>query len=336
MRTLEYLSPSSLATWECNREEFYLKYLTENRPPRQPQENYMSIGSAFDAYVKSRLALDLWGQDADPQFDFETIFTDQVEQHNRDWARQAGYYALKCYQVSGAYYELLDALELAAEEPQFEFGVSGEVEGVPLFGKPDCRYITHEGTHVILDWKVNGFCSKYGASPYKGYAMIRDGWDYAFTKPSRGQGRPHKMYTPRKHSDLVIGRHYLEETSKDWADQLSIYGWMLGEAVGDENVVVCIDQLACKPNGEWPLIRVASHRCRVSEIWQQSLIKRLQDCWSTIQSGHIFNDTMSKEESDARCEILDGRATVHNNVEEGGIEEWVCEISRESTGFRAR
>jgi hypothetical protein len=313
-----------------------LKYLTDDKPPRPPQMDYMSIGSAFDAYVKAELALDLWGRDADPQFDFDTIFTDQVEEHNRDWARKAGYYAYKCYVISGSYRELLQALENAAEEPQFEFGVSGEVEGVPLFGKPDCRYITREGTHVILDWKVNGFCSKYGASPYKGYALIRDGWDHELMKPSRGVGKSHKLYKPREHGGLTIGSHYLEETSKDWADQLSIYGWMLGENVGDESVVVCIDQLACKPNGEWPAIRVANHRCRVSEIWQQSLVIRLKNCWGTLQSGHIFDDTLSREESDARCEMLDLRATAHCNVEEGGVEEWVCKISQESTGFRAR
>jgi hypothetical protein len=333
MRMPKFLSPSSLATWECNREEFYLKYLSDNRPPRPPQMDYMSIGSAFDAYVKSQLGRDLWGRDMDPQFDFDAIFTEQVEEHNRDWALEAGHYAMECYRTSGSYDELLDALAHAAEEPQFEFGVDGTVGGVPLFGKPDCRYITTGSTHVILDWKVNGFCSKHGSSPYKGYRLVRDGWE---GKPSRGCNKAHKLYKPMEHGDMVIGSHYLEETSKDWADQLSIYGWMLGEEVGDENVVVCIDQLVCKPFEPYPLVRVANHCCRVSEVWQQSLVKRLQNCWQAIESGYIFNDIMSRDDSDARCEMLDMRATAHKNAEAGGIEEWVCKISQESTSFRAR
>jgi hypothetical protein len=75
--------------------------------------------------------------------------------------------------------------------------------------------------------------------------------------------------------------------------------------VGDEDMVTCIDQLACKPTEDrFPLIRVAQHRCRISKDWQLKLKDRLVKCWGIIQSGHIFDD-LSREESDARCEVLD-------------------------------
>ena len=337
MRLPEYLSPSSLSLWESNRQAFYLRHLVENRPPRIPQMDYMSIGSAFDAYVKAALHEALFGKGVDPQFEFDAIFTEQVEEPNRDWALAAGEYAFECYKITGSYDELLGDLLDSQTDPKFEFKVEGRVMGVPLLGKPDLRYIHKLGARIIFDWKVNGFCSKYGASPYKGYHLIRDGWAVEDGKPSRGAGKPHKMYKPIPHKGIEIGSHFMEETCEDWADQLSIYGWMLGDTVGGEDVVVRVDQLACKPReGSYPWLRVANHCCHISEEWQQSLIKRLVNCWESITSGFIFNDTMSREESDNRCEILDMRASAHGDAEIGGIEAWVCEISREAQGFRKR
>jgi len=336
MRLPSYLSPSSLALWEKDRQAFYLKHLVDDRPPREPQRDYMSIGSAFDAYVKSALHEALFGEGADPRFEFEAIFEEQVEPHNRDWALKAGKYAFDAYIISGSYDELLDMLRKSEEQPEFEFTIKGVVNGVPVLGKPDLRFVHELGAHVILDWKVNGFCSKYGSSPYKGYRLIRDGWTAEQGKPSRGVGKSHKMYKPIPHEGMTVGAHFMEETCEDWADQLSIYGWMLGEEVGNENVVALVDQLVCKPKNPYPWVRVANHCCRLSRPWQQSLVKRLTNCWETIKSGYIFSDILSREESDERCEILDMRASAHGEAETGGIEAWVCEIAREATGFRKR
>jgi hypothetical protein len=336
MRLPKYLSPSALSAWESDRENFYLKYLVADRPPREPQMDYMSIGSAFDAYVKSALHHALFGKGSDPRFELDAIFTEQVEEQNRDWAWEAGKYAFDAYCLTGSYDELLGMLLNSREPPKFEFTVQGVVNGVPVLGKPDARFVHESGAHVILDWKVSGYCSKTGASPYKGFRVVRDGWGSETAKPSRGAGKTHKLYKPIDHEGMEISAHYMEETSKDWADQLSIYGWMLGEEVGAENVVVCIDQLACKNNGKYPLIRVANHCCRISEEWQKSLVERLSNCWTAITPGYIFNDTMSQSESDERCEILDMQSEAHNDAELGGIEAWVCEIAREATGFRKR
>ena len=337
MRIPKFLSPSSLSKWESNREDFYLQYMADYRPPRPPQMDYMSIGSAFDAYVKAALHETLFGAGADPQFEFDAIFTQQVEEHNRDWALDHGEYAFERYKMTKSYTELLENLLASRTDPQFEFTVTKEVQGVPLLGKPDCRYVHKDGAHVILDWKVNGYCSKHGASPYKGYRIIRDSWTTDEKKATRGAGGSHKLYEKIDHMGMEVGGHFLEDTCLDWADQLSIYSWMLGEKVGGEDAVVCIDQLACKPGpGDYPWIRVANHCCRLSKTWQDSLVQRLTDCWSTIKSGYIFDNVLSREESDDRCEILDMRASAHETAEEGGIEAWVCELARESTGFRKR
>lgn len=261
MRIPRFISPSSLSLFERDREEYYMKYMAEVRAPRIPQANYMSIGSAFDAYVKAELYKAIYGPGSDPEFEFDNLFTEQVEAHNRDWALVHGQYVFDSYKTSGAYADLLEMLDDSDYDAQFEFKVEGVVEGVPLLGKPDCRFVHANGTHVILDWKVNGYCSKHGATPYKYYARIRDGWTDADAVPSRGSNRVHPKFEGTTLNGLDITSHGLEESSTDWATQLAIYAWLLGEPVNSDNLLIAIDQLVAKPvSGRNPLIRVAQHR----------------------------------------------------------------------------
>jgi hypothetical protein len=302
MRVPKHMSPSSLGTWESDREDFYIQYLASKRPIWKPQTEPMAAGSAFDAYVKAALHRALFGVGADPVYELDALMEKQVVEGVRDWARVAGRHAFNCYKFCGAYDELLGDLRAAPEPPQFEFTVTGSPFGVPLKGKPDCRYIHGSGAHVMLDWKVSGYCSKRTTSPKKLYARVRDGQEMA--KPSRNDGNPHKGYRPLFFKGLTIGEHFLEECCPDWADQLAIYGWMLGEPVGTEDMVARIDQLACKPASPVPLVRIANQRARISAGWQRRLQARLEDAWKVILSGHIFPD-MTREENDLRCETLD-------------------------------
>jgi hypothetical protein len=336
MRIPKQLSPSSLGLWESDREAFYLKHLAETKPPKTLQMNYMAIGSAFDAYVKSALHEALFGKGADPAFELDALFTSQVDDYNRDESAEAGHYAFECYKLSGAYDDLLHDLEKSEFAPKFEFRLEKTIDGVPLTGFPDCRYIHESGAHVILDWKVNGFYSKYGATPYKYYAMIRDGWLEISAKPSRGCNQPHKSYSAITHKGVKIGSHYMEETCKDWADQLSIYAWMLDVKVGDEDVIFCIDQLASKRReGAFPLLRIANHRARISKAWQNQLVQRLQRCRGAIQSGYIFTD-LTREESEERQEVLEMFAKALRQGGSTHIEDWVDEISQSGMKFRTR
>jgi len=307
-RRSSYLSPSQLALWESNRDEYYLCHLAEIRAPKIPQTNYMSVGSSADAFIKSALHEAINGRGSDPRFEFEAIFCDQVEEQNRDWARENGKYVFECYQKSGAYDELLNLLKQSKFSPQFEFKIEGTIEAVPLLGKPDLRFVHPDGAHVILDWKVNGYCSKTATSPYKNYRLVRDGWDGT---PSRGANQAHKNYRPIIWKGIEIHDGWLEDANHDWADQLAIYSWLLGEPVGDENVVVCIDQIVAKPTNSKPLLRVANHRARISNVHQQNLLARIKKCWEAITSGHIFAD-MSREENDARCSMLEQQAVMSN------------------------
>ena len=336
MRKPKYLSPSSLCLWESDKEEFFFKHLATVRPPRMEQKNYMGMGSAFDAFVKAELHTALFGAGTDVEFEFDTIFCNQVEPQNRDFCMAAGQYVFDAYKSCGAYDDLLTDLQGGEFEPQFEFRADKKIDGVPLMGLPDCRYIHKTGAHVILDWKVNGFCSKHGATPYKYYSLIRDGWGGDEAKASRSNGKSHPGYSKMTHKGVEIGSHYLHETCPDWADQLCIYSWMLDEPVGGEDVIVCMEQIAAKfRKDKYPLLRIANHRCRIQEAWQNELVQRLTSCWKVVNSDHIFRD-MSKEDSQERQELLEMEAkAMAIDANDGSIEAWVSGIRREN-GMRFR
>lgn len=302
MRVPTYLSYSAMSMFEKDVEEFYLRYLSETRPPRLPQERPASIGSAFDAFVKAALFKDL-KLPQDDKYELEALLETQVEEHNREWAREEGAYVLECYKAAGQYDTLLRMLEKSIEPPRFEFDVRTEIAGVPFLAKPDCRFVLPGGIHVVHDFKVNGYCGKSATSPTKGYMVCNDG--FVAQKQNKSHGQPHKLFQPTDLGSIVIDSGYLEDCSTSWADQLSLYGWALGEQVGDAKVVLSIDQIVAKPVPEGrPLLRVASYRARVRSSYQEHLLKRLTTAWEVITSGHIFRN-LSPEESKIRCQLLD-------------------------------
>ena len=306
MRMPKYLSPTSLMKWQENPENYYLEYLADNRPPRFPQTQPMSVGSSFDAYTKSYLHERLFGKNNNPEFEFDTLFKGQVEEHNRDWALDAGKYVFEAYIKSGALADLSRELEQAQKEPRFEFRLEEEIEGVNLLGKPDLFYTHKSGTPIILDWKVNGFCSKRPTSPKRGYLRIRDGWGREDAPSSRNAGDMHKDAHPMKHNGVNINcAEFLETVNKQWGLQLATYAWLCGAEIGSD-FIVALDQIVAKPRGGGlqPLLRVAEHRLLIGPDFQRQCLRDYQSLWEIIQSDHIFRE-LSLEESVARCCTLD-------------------------------
>lgn len=305
MRRLEYLSPTSIAVFKQSVQDFYLRYLSENRPIRDKQTQPMSIGSAFDAYVKSWIHEALFGKGNDPRFDLVTLFEAQVEIQHRVWAWDNGRHAFDCYKHSGALADLMLELEQAIGTPRFEIevrgivnghreGITKSLSGVTFLGKPDVSFNNKSGMNITLDFKVNGYCSKTGISPMPGYLRIR-GADYT---------GPHKNCLPAVHNGVLINRdERLENLKQDWATQLAIYGWLCGNEVGSD-FITAIDQLACKPGARYPSIRIAEHRLRISEEYQWSTFATAQHIWDIVNSNHIFRD-MTVEQSQNRCRVLD-------------------------------
>jgi hypothetical protein len=314
MRVPTYFSHSAFALWEKDPEEYFIKHIAETRAPKIPQERPASVGSSFDAYAKSSLHEALFGNGADPAYSFEALFEAQVEEHNRDWAGPEGKYAFDCYKQSGAYDTLLGLLQKAIQPPRFEFTVKADILGVPFLGKPDCRFVLNGPVHVVHDWKVNGFCSKSAVSPTKGYMLCSDGevllkQDKKTGKmvpaPNKTDKQPHKHFKPFDYHGFVIDEGYMEDLSTDWADQLSLYGWALGEKIGDQTVVLSIHQIVGKPMPDRrPSLRVSEYRCRVRDSYQNHLAKRLTRAWGHITSGHVI-PSLSREDNDNRVRLLE-------------------------------
>jgi hypothetical protein len=291
--------------WDTKRDDFYITYLCDTRTERPPQTGPMAVGSSFDAYVKSFLVERLIGKQ--PEFEFNTIFEQQVEPHNRDAARVEGKEVFDAYTKQGALADILLDLEGCVGKPRFETAIEGYVSSVsvalgdvPLLGKPDIFFITKKGARVIFDWKVNGFHSNYNVSPKPGYIRLRS--------PGSDNGQSHKKAMVMDHQGMRIAvTHPLCTVEPDWAAQLSIYAWLLGEDVGSK-FIVAIDQIACGRNAVGQReFRVAQHRSLVTDTFQRKLFEKAHTAWYSIQSGHIFTD-LTREESDAKCRTLDQMA----------------------------
>lgn len=309
MRELKYLSPTSISTYLENPTKFYLNYLADNRPLREPQTPPMAVGSAFDAFVKSYLHKALFGASNDPRFDRVALFESQVESHNRDVASKAGEHCFDEYKLNGCLADLMLELQGSITDPRFELELSGQVDGfregitlpvgpVMLLGKPDIYYTNKMAARVIHDWKVNGYYAKSSYPPAKGYIRLRC--------MGVNQGA-HKEALMQNWKGIRINMASTLETNKeDWARQVAIYSWLCGEEVGTDECIASIDQLSCIPDSirDRPKIRVAEHRSKVGRDYQFKLFAKCQEIWSLAHGDHYFQD-MTKEESQERCRLLD-------------------------------
>lgn len=319
MRKPKFLSPSALQIWLKSKDEYYLKYLADERPPGFPQTQPMSVGSSFDAFVKAYLHQRIYGKNHvdSGKFEFDTIFTNQVEPHNRDWAMNAGLHAFKSYRSLGALDDLMRLLEKSPSPPIMEFTAVGvqENHGISnkivadnidvgtvgwdypiLLGKPDLIFsimVDSVAVPVIFDWKVNGFCAKAGVSPVRGYVYVY---------PDGGCHRDcHPWFEGEMETNL---NNNIEEHKPDWGLQLATYLWICGVEVGGD-AIVAVDQLACKPYmPDAPKIKVAQHRCRITSDFQKNSYRSYVCCWESVQGDHYFTG-LTKEESDSRCKQLD-------------------------------
>lgn len=337
-RRPEYLSPSALKTFESDPIEYYRRYVSPVKPPKIPQTPPMSVGSAFDAYVKAYLHEMIYGKNhpESDKYNTEALLKAQVEPQNMDWARDAGKYCFQQYKDSGALADLMLELKQSVDDPRFEFevrgvvggereGVSGKKMGVPLLGKPDLRYVNELAADVTHDWKVNGFCGNGNTSPMAGYVMCRDQTGY--------KTGAHKDAYIQQFRGLEINTGaFLETYNTEWATQLCTYGWLLGAPVGKE-LITSIDQLACngskKTTSGYPTIRIAHHRIRVSEKFQYEVMGRYQGLWGilTEEPFYFFRD-LSFEESARKCELLDTGTELMATAEPGSDEAWLANLGR--------
>ena len=313
MRTPAYLSYSAQSKYKENIDEFVLRYLSDDRPDREPQGKPASVGSAFDAKVKAHMYTHSYGEGYMPEkYSFEALFEKQVEPQNRDFAGAEGLHVFESYQTAGFLDRLKALADRAVEAPQYEFRVEATVGGVPLLGLPDGYFrlpiedSAAETLNVIADFKVNGYCGKAATSPNPGFLLCRDG--YVATKQSRSHATTHKNATVSNYKGIEIGG-WMEDACEAWASQLSGYAWCMGEPVGSEDVVLLIHQIVAKPMpNARPLLRCAEFAGPVRKPFQDFLLTSYQQLWNAITNDHIYPE-LSKEESQKRFKLMNEQAT---------------------------
>lgn len=303
IREVKNLSYSGFKVFESDPEMYYRRYLAINRPPRDPQNHYMAIGSAFDAFVKADLHK-RFVDDGDPKFTAEALFETQVEPQNRDRAMVDGLELQRRYIACGGYGDLLEDMK-GCINPRFEAELTATLElprlpgEVRILGKPDVMYIHRLGARVIHDFKCQGFYSKAAPSPSPGYVKI-------LNKGGKGHYQMHRECTLRNHKGFLInGTSPLNRNNVEWATQLSMYAWSLGEDVGSDYILT-IDQILS--DSQKGTSRVIKHSGICDDKWQNELYDRLHRCWQAATTGHIFLH-LPYDESEARCRAIDAELT---------------------------
>lgn len=298
MREMKHLSYSGFKLFESDPEMFYRRYLAETKGPRDPQNHYMAVGSAFDAFVKVDLHK-IFVNDGDERYTLPRMFNDQVEEHGREQAWLDGQDVYKWYKSTGAFADLCKDME-GCVSPRFEAEITAEVShpkfqgGVPILGKPDVMYVHKVGCRVVHDFKVNGYYSNTPPSAKTGYVKL---FISSIAKPSQ-----HPKCQTRIHKGLLInGGSYFNTNYADWAEQLTMYAWVMGEDVGSD-YVLSVDQLCC--NKQTKTIKVAKHAGICSPEYQLKLYERLHRAWYACANGHVFLD-MPYEASKGRQEAIE-------------------------------
>lgn len=343
MRKLEYLSPTSFSCWKKNKEEFYVRYLSEVRVPREPQNEPMALGSAVDGLLKNYIFQCIYGEPGKvpggEKYELETIIEAQVEEHNRIRIMDHAKYVFEQYRSSGALGDLMTEVSRGSGV-RMEFDLKGTVSGyregieknistseptsisknvvsgasdssnsgspirsLTLLGKPDLSFVTDQGLHIVLDWKVNGYFSKWNTSPMKGYVRLRSGGGV-----NLGMHKGSHFCTEK--GVTINFSNYLNDLNEDWGCQMAVYNWLTGEPVGSEDFIVGIDQIVCNgggvsgSGGTLPTIKIAEHRLRINGEYQRKLFNQMIDCVETVASGWIFRD-ITETDSKERCKMID-------------------------------
>ena len=287
----------------------------------------MAVGSAFDAYVKAALNYVLYGTAVSPKFEFGEIFESQVEPQNRDFALKAGKHVFRAYKLTG----LSTNCFLCSDNPSSRRDSSSRSMG-------HCRCSLHRKAGLPLRARLwagsdplhpglesSGLLLEVCCQPVEGlYAL--PGRLPEREAEQESHNTEHTNFLEYNHRGLTVNAGYMEHCNDEYADQLCLYGWLLGEKPSDENVVGMIEEIVSKPANPTPLLRVANHRARVKADYQQKLLERVGRCWQAITTGNVFPD-LTPEENTGRREVLEDMA-VSLGKTAGAYDDWFNEVSR--------
>lgn len=260
VRTIEYLSPSSLKMFESEPVNFYLRKLgpEESKPADEEQGFPAAVGTAFDAAVKLMLSSTL-GLKCPPLEEMLKKVTTEKER-----ACAMGYSLLVGYMACGAMSALMAEGPTGVEvHPEARFAPGTRV---PIKGQLDATLKMKKQKQIVIhDWKVSGANRPGEVSPRKGYARL---WD----SDTPGVARP-------AHKDYGIP---FEEIDEHWATQLTIYGWNMGHPL--KELLASIDEVCVGKDGR---VRVAQFRSHVGLAFQRKVKARLVSAWARIKNNDV-------------------------------------------------
>jgi hypothetical protein len=261
VRTVNYLSASSLMQLESNPVDFYLRRLgpSDFMPPREEQGFPAAAGISFDAFVKRRIA-ELRGIKA-PSLEFML----QDVRCERERAIELGKTLLAGYEACGALEALLGegvgmlAIHLEDFAPGTTVPLQAKLDAITLAGGEAC----------VHDWKVKSAGRPGEMSPTPGYKRLLASGGVGGRRLTHANGHP-RAAEP------------LEVLNPEWATQLALYGWLAGKPL--EPVLASIDEVVVETGGD---VRVAQFRAVISKDFQVALRARLVDAWQRIKEERV-------------------------------------------------
>lgn len=297
-----YISPSSLMTWESDPEKWVVRYVTG---VKDQQNAAMAVGTVFDALIKSRLEGIFLGGKGEEDWEKYAEGSLTITGEDKDLAIIAGQQTYEQYIKSPNYGECIRFIRTGnwqidlTGDKTVTMPIGPQNQLVQIKVKPDMLLtkLSPDGTcqGVVLDWKVNGYYSKAGASVANGWATK---WAIPPSNKVDNRGKAAFLdWFPGLATGLPImdgaripfNTANMELVKEDWAVQIGIYGMCYG---WDEcEWLAWIEQVAWgprfdktdRPLGDQRVMRVGSHRYKLKLTFKDDLRKRLWRMWEAIR-----------------------------------------------------
>lgn len=250
IRLPEYISPSTfLIADRCDLSAYIEKWAGANF--RREQTMPMAVGSAFDSFIKAEIAIAL----GKPNKLAELLKTVELPA-----AITVGKELAEKYIEAGCLKRLLDQ-----GLNTIEMDEKKDIWGVPVF----CRLDAALTDNTPVDWKVNGYGSQWGASPFQGYIRRMD----------RGMN----VAIPLTRVPLM------EEINRDWAIQLLFYWWVLAPPIiGPARGI--IEQVAIKGKK----IEFVTYKAEMGPVFVQQIKVDLVTLWNRVIKGELKDCSPNK------------------------------------------
>ena len=271
MSNIQRISPTMLSTLESDEVAWIRTYIYGER---EPQNEAMAAGSAFDAFIKWHLH----GQSVATQEAISALIEDKVlwgvSEENTDYGRRIGRYLfdeyVKLHGVEFLKEEIGQAQVFMEETVQGIMTYKGHA--VPIGGKPDLFWHKEQGGGLvpcIRDWKVSQI-KKDKPTIVKGYHRL--------CLPAAGVSVPRVAEVtdiPNVYHHKEIVRDLPSILPRE-STQLCMYAWLCGVPVG-EPIDGGIDRLVGMP------LRLVTYRGVIGVAFQQQLAERLILAWDRIR-----------------------------------------------------